>query len=222
MDVIIRQFNQLMLYLPVWKAMQVFTSQRDSNTKDEVWMLEHFPVFTQGLAGKPEHVLNTHEIPLIQCDRGGQVTYHGPGQLMIYLLFDLNRLKLKTRSFVRAIENTIIDSLKQFGINAKGKESAPGVYIEEEKICSIGLRVRKGYSYHGLAFNVVMDLTPFTYINPCGFKGLTMTQVCNYVNDINLSSVRQAIILPLLKNFGYNQPLIKIENTLESFINVKI
>ncbi|MFW0016629.1 MAG: lipoyl(octanoyl) transferase LipB [Coxiella endosymbiont of Dermacentor nuttalli] len=222
MDVIIRQFNQLMLYLPVWKAMQVFTYQRDSNTKDEVWMLEHFPVFTQGLAGKSEHVLNTHEIPLIQCDRGGQVTYHGPGQLMIYLLFDLHRLKLKTRSFVRAIENTIIDSLKQFGINSKGKEEAPGVYIEEEKICSIGLRVRKGCSYHGLAFNIAMDLTPFTYINPCGFKGLIMTQVCNYVHDINLSSVRQAIILPLLKNFGYNQPLIKIENTLESFINVKI
>lgn len=222
MDLIIRQFNQLMPYLPVWKAMQIFTSQRDSNTKDEIWMLEHFPVFTQGLAGKPEHVLNTHEIPLIQCDRGGQVTYHGPGQLMIYLLFDLNRLKLKTRSFVRAIENSIIDSLKQFGINAKGKEEAPGVYIEEEKICSIGLRVRKGCSYHGLAFNVTMDLTPFSYINPCGFTGLTMTQVCNYVNDINLLSVRQATILPLLKNFGYNQPLIKIETTLESFVNVKI
>ncbi|CAN7948470.1 unnamed protein product, partial [Ixodes hexagonus] len=140
-------------------------------------LLEHLPVFTQGLAGKPEHVLNPHEIPLIQTDRGGQITYHGPGQLMAYLLCDLNRLGLSTHAFVRTIESTIVEFLQQWGISAKGKEEAPGVYVEEAKICSIGLRVRKGLSYHGLAFNIAMDLTPFSYINPCGFKGLEMTQV---------------------------------------------
>ncbi len=220
MDIIIRQFNQVMPYQPVWQAMRMFTSQRKPTTTDEIWMLEHLPVFTQGLAGKPEHVLNTHEIPLIQCDRGGQVTYHGPGQLMVYLLLDLNRLNLKTRSFVRAIENSVIDYLKQLGINAQGKEEAPGVYVGEAKIGSIGLRMRKGSSYHGLAFNVAMDLTPFTYINPCGFKGLMMTQIRDYVSNINLPTVRQAIIRPLLKNFGYNQLLIKTETTLESFTDV--
>ena len=222
MNVIIRQFNQLMPYYPVWQAMREFTFQRESTTTDEVWMLEHLPVFTQGLSGKSEHVLNTHEIPFIQCDRGGQVTYHGPGQLMVYLLLDLHRLNLKTRSFVRTIENSVIDSLKHLDINARGKEEAPGVYIGEAKICSIGLRVRRGWSYHGLALNVAMNLTPFTYINPCGFKGLNMTQIRDYVSDINLPTVRQAIIPPLLKNFGYNQPLIKTETTLESFIDTKV
>ncbi|WP_439647871.1 lipoyl(octanoyl) transferase LipB [Coxiella-like endosymbiont] len=220
MDVIIRQFNQVISYQPVWQAMRTFTSQREPTTLDEIWMLEHLPVFTQGLAGKSEHILNTHEIPLIQCDRGGQVTYHGPGQLMVYLLLDLNRLNLKTRSFVRAIENSIIDYLKQLGINAQGKEEAPGVYVGEAKIGSIGLRMRKGWSYHGLAFNVAMDLTPFTYINPCGFKGLMMTQIRDYVSNINLPTVRKAIIPLLLKNFGYNHPLIKTETTLEFFTDV--
>lgn len=139
---------------------------------------------------------------------------------MVYLLLDLNRLNLKTRSFVRAIENSVIDYLKQLGINAQGKEEAPGVYVGEAKIGSIGLRMRKGASYHGLAFNVAMDLTPFTYINPCGFKGLMMTQIRDYVSNINLPTVRQAIIRPLLKNFGYNQLLIKTETTLESFTDV--
>ena len=222
MDVIIRQFSQLMSYYPVWKAMREFTSQRESTTVDEIWMLEHPPTFTQGLAGKPEHVLNIHEIPLIQCDRGGQVTYHGPGQLMVYLLLDLDRLKLKTRSFIRTIENSVIDFLKNLGVNAQGKEEAPGVYVGEAKICSIGLRVRKGWSYHGLACNVAMDLTPFTYINPCGFTELSMTQICDYVSNIDLPMVRQAIIPPLLKNFGYNQPLITIETTLESCIDIKV
>lgn len=217
MDVIIRQFNQLMPYQPVWEAMRNFTSHRKPSTTDEIWMLEHFPIFTQGLAGKPEHILNTHGIPVIKCDRGGQVTYHGPGQLMVYLLLDLNRLNLKTRSFVRAIENSVIECLKQLGINAQGKEEAPGIFVGTAKIGSIGLRVRKGWSYHGLAFNVAMDLTPFTYINPCGFKGLIMTQIQDYVTNISLPKVRQIIIPPLLKIFGYNQPHIKTETRLESF-----
>ena len=211
-DVIIRQFNSLIPYQPLWKAMQKFTASRQSGTIDEIWLLEHLPVFTQGLAGKPEHVLNPHEIPLIQTDRGGQITYHGPGQLIAYLLCDLNRLSLSTRTFVRTIESTIIEFLQQWGISAKGKEEAPGVYVEEAKICSIGLRVRKGLSYHGLAFNIAMDLTPFSYINPCGFKGLAITQVRDFVKTIEIPTVKQTIISPILKNFGYNHPFIKTES----------
>ncbi|MFW0072727.1 MAG: lipoyl(octanoyl) transferase LipB [Coxiella-like endosymbiont] len=211
-DVIIRQFDSLIPYQPLLEAMQKFTASRQSGTVDEIWLLEHLPVFTQGLAGKPEHVLNLHEIPLIQTDRGGQITYHGPGQLIAYLLCDLNRLSLNTRTFVRVIENAIIAFLQQLGIAAAGKEEAPGVYVGEAKICSIGLRVRKGLSYHGLAFNIAMDLTPFSYINPCGFKGLTITQVRDFVKKIEVSTVKQTIISPILKNFGYNRPLIKMES----------
>ena len=211
-DVIIRQFDSLIPYQPLWEAMQKFTASRQSDTVDEIWLLEHLPVFTQGLAGKPEHVLNPHEIPMIQTDRGGQITYHGPGQLMAYLLCDLNRLSLSTRAFVRTIESAIIEFLQQWDILATGKEEAPGVYIKEAKICSIGLRVRKGLSYHGLAFNIAMDLTPFSYINPCGFKGLAITQVQDFVKTIEISTVKQTIISPILKNFGYNHPLIKTES----------
>lgn len=211
-DVIIRQFDSLIPYQPLWEAMQKFTAFRQSGTVDEIWLLEHLPVFTQGLAGNPEHVLTPHEIPLIQTDRGGQITYHGPGQLMAYLLCDLNRLGLSTRAFVRTIESTIIEFLQQWGISAKGKEAAPGVYVEEAKICSIGLRVRKGLSYHGLALNIAMDLTPFSYINPCGFKGLAMTQVRDFVKTIEIPTVKHSIIPPILKNFGYNRPLIKTES----------
>lgn len=211
-DVIIRQFDGLIPYQPLWNAMKKFTASRQSDTVDEIWLLEHLPVFTQGLAGKPEHVLNPNKIPLIQTDRGGQITYHGPGQLMAYLLCDLNRLSLSTRVFVRTIESTIIEFLRQWDIAAKRKEKAPGVYVEEAKICSVGLRVRKGLSYHGFAFNIAMDLTPFSYINPCGFKGLTMTQVQDFVKKIEIPTVKQTIISPILKNFGYNHPLIKTES----------
>lgn len=211
-DVIIRQFNSLIPYQPLWKAMQKFTASRQSGTVDEIWLLEHLPVFTQGLAGKPEHILNPHEIPLIHTDRGGQITYHGPGQLIAYLLCDLNRLGLSTHAFVRIIESTIIAYLQQWDISAKRKEKAPGVYVEEAKICSVGLRVRKGLSYHGLAFNIAMDLTPFSYINPCGFKGLAMTQMRNFVKTVEISTVKNTIISPILKNFRYNHPLIKTES----------
>ncbi|WP_211923655.1 lipoyl(octanoyl) transferase LipB [Coxiella endosymbiont of Amblyomma nuttalli] len=211
-DVIIRQFDNLIPYQPLWEAMQKFTTSRQSSTVDEIWLLEHLPVFTQGLAGKSEHILHPHKIPLIQTDRGGQITYHGPGQLIAYLLCDLNRLGLNTRTFVRTIENIIIEYLQRWGISAKGKEEAPGVYIEEAKICSIGLRVRKGLSYHGLAFNIAMDLTPFSYINPCGFKGLTMTQLGDFIRTISVPTVKQTIISPILRNFGYNHPIIKTES----------
>ncbi|QHG92716.1 lipoyl(octanoyl) transferase LipB [Coxiella endosymbiont of Amblyomma sculptum] len=222
-DVIIRQFDQTTSYLTVWRAMREFTSQRDPTTPDEVWMLEHFPVFTNGLSGKLGRAEKIQEIALVRCDRGGQITYHGPGQLIVYLLLDLKRLGLKTRPFVRTIEQTVIDSLKQLGINnAQGDTTAPGVYIEKAKICSIGLRVRNGWSYHGLACNVSMDLTPFTYINPCGIEGLVVTQICNYLKNVSVSMVRRTMTTSLLENFGYRKPVIKGETTLEFFTNVTV
>ena len=210
-DLIIRQFEALQPYSATWESMQSFTSARSGTTCDEVWLLEHFPVFTQGLAGKPEHVLNPHGIPVIRTDRGGQVTYHGPGQLMVYLLLDLHRLKLSTRDFVRTIETCLVDYLHSLAIPASGNPNAPGIYVTDAKIGSIGLRVRRGYSYHGLAFNVDTDLTPFSYINPCGFKGLVMTQVKTHVPDITLAIVKTDIIPYIVKYFGYNQPKILVE-----------
>ena len=163
-------------YLACWASMQQFTNARNDETMDEIWLLEHHPVFTQGQNGKPEHVLNPGNIPIVQTDRGGQVTYHGPGQLMIYTLIDLKRKKLNVRELVTRLEQSIIDLLAEYGITALAKREAPGVYMDDKKICSIGLRIRKGCAYHGIAFNVALDLEPFTRINPCGFKELQMTQ----------------------------------------------
>jgi lipoyl(octanoyl) transferase len=179
-NLIIRQLGTCD-YQTTWDKMKVFVDQRDANTPDEVWLLEHPPVFTQGLAGKPEHVLNLGDIPLICTDRGGQVTYHGPGQLVAYTLFDLQRLNMGSRQLVQTLESCVIDVLASYGVSAESKCEAPGVYIEGAKICSIGLRVRKGCSYHGIAFNIDMDLTPFSRINPCGFKDLQMTQLRDFV-----------------------------------------
>lgn len=183
--------------------MRLFTDSRNENTRDEIWLLQHPPVFTQGLAGKPEHILNPRTIPVVQTDRGGQVTYHGPGQLVLYALIDLKRKQLHTREFVHKLEQCIIDVLSQMNISAKSKCEAPGVYVNDEKICSIGLRVRKNCSYHGIAFNVDMDLTPFSYINPCGFQQLKMTQVKAHNVIASIESVKQAITGVFLKNFGY-------------------
>ena len=207
-DIIIRSIEQLQPYPAAWEAMSAFTHQRTTNTIDEIWLLEHSPVFTQGLAGKPEHILNPHNIPVIQTDRGGQITYHGPGQLMVYLLLDLKRLGMGPRLFVRTIEQIIVDYLKSFAISACGKPDAPGVYIDGAKICSIGLRVRRGAAYHGLAFNIDMDLTPFSFINPCGFKNLVITQLKAYQQGITIAMVKSDIIPYLLTHFGYNQPRI--------------
>ena len=218
-DVIIRLLVNLIPYNPLWKAMQTFTAYRTPETVDEIWLLEHEPVFTQGLAGKPEHVLKSQGIPIVYTDRGGQITYHGPGQLIVYMLFDLNRLGLSTRTFVRTIENTIVESLLEFRIQAQGKETAPGVYVNDKKICSIGLRVRKNFSYHGLALNVAMDLKPFSFINPCGFKGLVVTQMEDYVKPIKMNTVKKTLISSFLKNFGYNQPVIMEKTSLELLIN---
>lgn len=163
-------------YQVAWQRMRTFTDQRDPNTQDEVWLLEHPAVFTQGQAGLPEHILDPKNIPIVQTDRGGQVTYHGPGQLIAYLLFDLKRLDISIRQFVTLIEQVVIDVLAQYDIKANGNRSAPGVYVNGEKICAIGLRVRKGCTYHGIAFNIDMDLEPFSRINPCGFSDLKVTQ----------------------------------------------
>lgn len=164
-------------YHTCWEAMRQFTQARDESTPDELWLVEHDPVFTQGQNGKPEHILNAGNIPIVQTDRGGQVTYHGPGQLMVYTLIDLRRLHLNVRELVTALEQSVINYLAGYGVTAIAKQDAPGVYIDGKKICSIGLRIRRGCSYHGIAFNVALDLEPFSRINPCGFAALQMTQL---------------------------------------------
>ncbi|WP_020208098.1 lipoyl(octanoyl) transferase LipB [Gilvimarinus chinensis] len=164
-------------YETVWAAMSDFTRQRDEHTADEIWVVEHPPVFTQGQAGKPEHLLAVDDIPLVQSDRGGQVTYHGPGQLVVYPLLNLRRLKLGVRDLVTLLEQSLIELLANYGIKANAKPDAPGVYVDGAKIASLGLRVRRGCSFHGLALNVAMDLSPFAQINPCGYQGLAMVDM---------------------------------------------
>ena len=168
-------------YTPVWRAMQQFTDTRTSDTPDELWVLQHNPVFTQGQAGKAEHILDPHGIPVIQTDRGGQVTYHGPGQLVIYFLLDVRRRGYGVRSLVDLIETSVISVLASYGVDAQLKPGAPGVYVQERKIAALGLRVRKRGSLHGLSFNVDMDLTPFSYINPCGYAGMEVAQLKDLV-----------------------------------------
>ena len=170
---IVRQLG-LQNYLPIWQAMQDFTNNRDSQTADEIWLVEHHAVFTHGQAGKEEHILMPQDIPVVKVDRGGQVTYHGPGQQMMYVLLNLKRNKLGVRTLVTALEQCVVNTLQEYAINAYPKADAPGVYVDAKKICSIGLRIRKGCSFHGLALNVNMDLSPFQRINPCGYAGLEM------------------------------------------------
>lgn len=167
----------LVEYEPTWRAMQRFTDERDASTPDEIWLLEHPAVFTLGLAGKLEHVLAPGAIPVIQTDRGGQVTYHGPGQLVVYPLLDLKRLGLGVRELVMALENAVIGYSAELGIEARSRRDAPGVYVEGRKLASVGLRIRRGASYHGIALNVNMDLEPFERINPCGYADLEITQL---------------------------------------------
>jgi lipoyl(octanoyl) transferase len=180
-------------YEPTWRAMQAFTEQRDENTRDEIWLLEHPPVFTLGMNGKAEHVLAAGDIPVVNIDRGGQVTYHGPGQLVVYPLLDLRRLKLGVRELVIALENSIIATAAQWGIVALGKRDAPGVYVDGKKLASIGLRIKRGCSYHGLAVNVAMDLSPFKRINPCGFQGLEVTQLSQLGGPVDIPTVADAL-----------------------------
>lgn len=175
-EVIVRKLGRCD-YLPVWEAMQRFTDERDATTRDELWLVEHPPVFTVGLNGKPEHLLSPGNIPVVKVDRGGQVTYHGPGQIVLYFLLDLRRLSLGVRALVSLMEQAVIDLLASYHIKAESRREAPGVYVNGAKIAALGLRVRKGCSYHGLALNVEMDLEPFARINPCGYPGLAVTQL---------------------------------------------
>ncbi|EKO3590075.1 MAG: lipoyl(octanoyl) transferase LipB [Vibrio metschnikovii] len=192
-------------YLPVWQAMHQFTDQRDEQTADEIWLVEHHPVFTQGQTGKAEHLLNPGNIPVVQSDRGGQVTYHGPGQLVVYVLINLRRKKLGVRELVTRIEQLVIDTLKTYHIDSAARPDAPGVYVDGKKICSLGLRIRKGCSFHGLALNVNMDLSPFLRINPCGYQGMEMVQVCDLGGPDNLPEIEQQMIQELVRLFGYQQ-----------------
>lgn len=192
-------------YHPVWQAMHDFTDQRDDSTRDEVWLVEHNPVFTQGQAGKAEHLLNTGDIPVVQSDRGGQVTYHGPGQIVAYFLINLRRKKLGVRELVTDIENLVINTLKAYNINSAARPDAPGVYVDGKKICSLGLRIRKGCSFHGLALNVNMDLSPFLRINPCGYQGMEMVQVSNLGGPTRIEDVEQQLIKELVSLFGYEE-----------------
>lgn len=166
-------------YQSCWQKMQDFTLSRDILCADEIWIVEHAPVFTQGLNGQPEHLLQASEIPVVSTDRGGQITYHGPGQLVVYTLIDIKRLQLGVRGLVTILELAMIETLAQYGLQAKAKADAPGVYIHDEKIGSVGLRIKKGCSYHGLSLNNCMDLAPFSAINPCGYQGLKMTQLAD-------------------------------------------
>jgi len=182
-------------YNTTWQAMKEFTDTRNSHTPDEIWLLEHDAVFTLGLAGKQEHILNTrHSIPLIHCDRGGQVTYHAPGQLVVYTLIDLNRANLSIRQLVERLELAVINYLHSLNIAAYGDRDAPGVYIDGKKIASLGLKVRKGCTYHGLSFNINMDLTPFNYINVCGYSGLKVTQLSNFAAINSVTEVSDNLI----------------------------
>jgi lipoyl(octanoyl) transferase len=191
-------------YIPTWRAMEQFTLDRGPETPDEIWLLEHPPVFTLGLAGKLKHVLAPGDIPVVHIDRGGQVTYHGPGQLVVYPLLDLRRLRLGVRLLVEALENSVGDALAGYGILARGCRDAPGVYVDDRKVCSIGIRVRRGATYHGIALNVHMDLEPFTRINPCGYPDLKMTQVSALGGPVDLSRVARDLLPAMLERLGYN------------------
>ena len=189
-------------YTTVWNDMKCFTTQRLPDTPDEIWLLEHFPVYTQGQAGKAEHILNPNTIPIVQTDRGGQVTYHGPGQLIAYFLVNIQKRNIGIRTFVCQLEQALITLLKQFGIEGLTRCGAPGVYVDEKKIASIGLRVKNGCTYHGIALNVSMDLRPFHGINPCGYAQLEMTQMANFIPEISVERVKKQFELELITMFG--------------------
>ncbi|MDQ2694706.1 MAG: lipoyl(octanoyl) transferase LipB, partial [Pseudomonadota bacterium] len=183
--------------------MQAFTAGRTPDTADEFWLVEHPPVFTQGLAGRPEHLLRPGDIPVIHVDRGGQVTYHGPGQALLYFLVDLRRARLGPRRLVSLVEQCVVDCLAGYGIAAAPRPDAPGVYVEGAKIASLGLRVRRGCAYHGVAFNVAMDLEPFSRINPCGYPGLRMTQLRDLGVEVDLARAADDLLHSAVKIFGY-------------------
>jgi lipoyl(octanoyl) transferase len=193
----------LIEYEPTWRAMQRFTAERGAATADEIWFLEHPPVFTLGVNASRAHLLAPGDIPVVHVDRGGQVTYHGPGQLVVYPLVDLRRAGLAIRDFVTALERGVIDLAAQFGIGAECRRGAPGVYVEGRKLASLGVRVRRGASYHGLALNVALDLEPFRRINPCGYHGLEMTQLADLGGPRTVGACARALEPHLLRSLGY-------------------
>lgn len=189
-------------YEPVWRAMQRFTDARGEDTVDELWLVEHDPVFTLGQAGKPEHVLAPGDIPVLHVDRGGQVTYHGPGQIVLYPLLDLRRLGIGVRDYVCRIEQAIIDTLGEWNIGAGRREGAPGVYVGGAKVAALGIRVRRGCTFHGLAFNIGMDLEPFHRINPCGYQGLRVTSLQDLGGPSGLDAVKPVLLDHIARQFG--------------------
>lgn len=203
-DLIVRSLGQ-QPYTEAWEAMKAFTASRDGETVDELWCLEHPRVFTQGQAGKAEHILLPGDIPVVQVDRGGQVTYHGPGQLVIYLLINLTRRKQGVRALVDDIEQSIVAALAGLGIEAAPRPDAPGVYVSGAKIASLGLRVRRGCSFHGLALNVNMDMEPFSRINPCGYAGMAMCQVRDFHADASVADLEQRLVRELVARLGVGQ-----------------
>jgi len=205
-ELVVRELGR-QVYEPVWRAMQEFSNTRTESTPDEIWFCDHDSVFTLGLNTKPEHLLAPGDIPVIQIDRGGQVTYHGPGQLMIYPLIDLRRAGLGVRDLVTALEQSVVDLAEDYGIEAASRCDAPGVYIDGVKLASVGLRIRRGSSFHGMALNVDVDLEPFSRINPCGFKDLQLTDLARLGADKDLATVRDKLLPHLLRHLHLDQAL---------------
>jgi lipoyl(octanoyl) transferase len=208
MDLGVRFLGKDLDYQLVWQAMKDFTDTRTPDTPDEIWLLEHPPVFTQGQAGKSEHLLFTGDIPVVQADRGGQVTYHGPGQLVAYIMADIKRLNIGPRELVSKIEQSLVDLLAEYQVTAYPKKDAPGVYVNESKIASLGLRIRKGLSFHGLSLNIDMNLEPFARINPCGYAGMRMTQLADVVAGdqpqlMTIETISQKLVTQLKKHMPY-------------------
>ena len=202
---LVRQLGCGTAYEDVFRAMRAFTDRREESTTDELWLTEHAPVFTQGQAGRAEYLLAPGDIPVVQTDRGGQVTYHGPGQIVGYLMFDLRRLGLSVRSLVRNIEAGIVALLGDYGIDAAPRSDAPGVYVGRHKIAALGLRVRRGYSYHGLSLNVDMDLSPYARIVPCGLKGTGVTSMALLTHGCSVAEVTPRLVGKLAAQYGFDQ-----------------
>jgi lipoyl(octanoyl) transferase len=189
-------------YVPLWREMQKFTDERDESTQDEIWFCEHPPVFTLGLNASKEHLLAPGDIPVVQIDRGGQVTFHGPGQLMVYPLIDIRRANIGVRTLVTALEQSVVDLASEFDVAAAARADAPGVYVEGNKLASVGLRIRRGSSFHGMALNVDVDLEPFTRINPCGYAELEMTDLHRLGIDLQLAAASERLLPHILRHLG--------------------
>jgi len=204
MSIVVHHLGEA-LYNETWQKMQDFTNSRDENTADELWFLQHPPVYTMGKNAKAEHLLEPNNIPVVSADRGGQVTYHGPGQLVVYTLLDIKRLKIGVRELVTLLEKTLIELLDGYGIAANAKSEAPGVYVNNAKIAALGLRIRKGCSFHGLALNVNMDLEPFSRINPCGYEDLEITQLKSFIENIEIDEVVVNLQQRLMNNILFHK-----------------